>query len=179
MRLQAVVAVVFTLFITSCSVKLEPAKTEAGPTIKEGFYSVDNPNGKNVPLVSIRIDGGNTYAYSLLSYVCEGKVTSSFDQSGITFSDSSSSAGGPGVSVLGKGCDITSDIRAKSDNSIQVTVKLNGVPQPAYILSRIDKKTFAGTLRTLGFNSDHFTIDRTVCLRVLGDECAGVQLAAK
>lgn len=180
MRFHALIGIIITVLLTSCSVKLPDSTVQdSSPRIKEGFYEASSPEAKNVPLVSIKIAEGRTYAYSYLAYVCDGQTTASFDQSGITFSDNPTSAGGPGATVVGRNCEIHSDIVGNSNDSIQVTVTLNGVKQPAYILTRTSADSFVDSLNRLAKRADHFSVPIDVCNKNFGTSCDRVRLAAK
>ena len=181
MRIQEFIAVLITLVLAACSTKSsDPTDVETtGQPIKAGFYGADNPDARNVPLVSIKIEDGKTYAYALLKYECAGSKIAFFDQSSIAVSEESTMATGPGVGNPGMDCNIQSDIVANADSSLQVIVTVNGVKQPPYTLSSTSKDNFVRSLRQLAQQVDHFTVPLDVCLRNFGVACDQVRLAAK
>ncbi len=111
MRFTALTAVIFTLTITACSKPLafEEVPQPAGPPICEGFYQADTPEDKIIPLVSIRVEDGKTYAYSYLASICRGRLSAEFSQAQIAFKTEVSSMTGPESSLAGEACNISAE----------------------------------------------------------------------
>ena len=167
------------LINTGCSKKADVKIEEVGPRISEGYYSTSNAKDYNVPLVAIKKENGNTYAYSFLKYECDGKVSSSYNKTGTTFSDSPVSAGGPNVTVLGKNCDIKTEILAESDSTVKITVKINGELKDTYSLTKMDKQSFIDILKTVSTLADTFHVTEDTCQKSLNDSCTNLQIEAK
>lgn len=162
-----------------CSKKAEVRVEEVGPRISEGYYSTSNAEDYNVPLVSIKKESGVTYAYSFLKYDCEGKTSSSYARSGTTFSDNPVSAGGPGVIVLGKKCDVETDILAESDSTIKIAVTINGELKDTYSLTKMAKQNFVDILKSVSTLSDTFKVSEEACQKSLNDSCSNLQIESK
>lgn len=154
-------------------------KTEnVGPRITSGLYAAENPADKSVPAVSIQIADGKTYAYTFLQYDCEGKTSAQFEKSGTTFSTEPVSAGGPSVFVAGKKCDVQTEILADSGTTLRLKIKLNGVDQDAYLLSKVNQDAFIQTVKTQAAKADKFSVEEDACAS-LGTTCAQVELLNK
>lgn len=162
-----------------CSKKTEVTVEEVGPRISEGYYSTSNAEAYNVPLVSIKKESGVTYSYSFLKYECEGKTSSSYSKSGTTFSDSPVSAGGSNVTILGKKCDIKTDILAESDSTIKITVTINDELKDTYSLTKMEKQNFVDILKSLSTLSDTFMVSEETCQKSLNDTCSNLQIESK
>lgn len=171
------------VFAMGCAKKSE-AKFEAkfedvGPRISEGYYAIESAEKYNVPLVAIIKTNGITYAYSFYWYECSGKVSSTYDKTGTTFDDNPVSAGGPNVTVLGKNCNLKSDIVADSDSTIKVRVSLNDVEQESYVLRKVSKEEFLNGLINMSKVSDSFKTSEDTCQKSLGEACSTLNIESK
>lgn len=166
------------IFASGCAKKSEAKFEDVGPRISEGYYAIESAENYNVPLVAIIKTKGLTYAYSFYWYECEGKVFSIYDKTGTTFDDNPVFAGGPNVTVLGKNCNLKSDIVADSDSTIKIKVSLNRQEQQAYILRKVSKEEFLTGLISMSKVSDSFKTSEDTCQKSLGEACSALKIKA-
>lgn len=175
--MMAIVATLSSITFLGCA-KNSPKFENVGPRITGGLYIADKPADKNLPAVSIQIADGNTYAYSFLQYECESQVTAQFEKSGTTFSDDAGSAGGPNVSVLGKNCDVQTEILADSPSTLLVKIKLNNKDQKPYVLTKVGRDEFLSTVKALADKAQNFSVEEEACAS-LGMTCVQAELSNK
>ncbi|NJL24229.1 MAG: hypothetical protein HC902_02975 [Calothrix sp. SM1_5_4] len=146
-------------------------ETRESIALQEGYYESEMPDDRQVPLVSIRVESGKTYVYSFLRLECGGRVFASFSETGIVFNDHAVRAPGPSVIMGGGACEVKSEITARSEDSVEVTVFLNGFRHNAYVLAKTDRFTFVSEFNRLASRCHDFSMSSHACLRSFGETC--------
>lgn len=161
----------FLFAITACSKKAEVKVSVVGPRISEGYYSINNPDQYNLPLVAVKAEKGNMDIYGFLKFQCDDKIHQSYDYAGTTFSDRPASLAGRSVNILSHDCKIKTDIQAESENSIRVKVIFNDKEVDSYSLTKVSKEDFIHDLKSFVDQDSSIKIEEKICEKSLQSSC--------